>query len=162
MFRAAPHTLKVDCSEAGTTLWVFGGVFFVFVFFSNSTRYISHVSDGLIHTWLRVCPHSWVELDVRSWPCVSGGPTLDPSGLIPAILVEAPFRTGTCSVCFSCAHSTGGIMEMFPNTFDLQNKTRPIHPVNGMSNSGLDIAVFEDSCSPFSLFFFPIPCCLYL
>jgi len=41
-----------------------------------------------------VCPHSWVELDVQSWLCISGSPTVDPSGLIPAVVVEAPFRTG--------------------------------------------------------------------
>lgn len=48
-------------------------------------------------------------------------------------------------------------MEIFPNIFDLQNKMRPIHLVNGMSSSGHDVAMFEDSYSPFSLFCFPIP-----
>lgn len=46
---------------------------------------------------------------------------------------------------------------MIPNTFDLQSKTRPIHLMNGMSNPGHCVAMFEDSCSPFCLFCFPIP-----
>lgn len=60
-------------------------------------------------------------------------------------------------MCFSYARSTGGVTEVIPNMFDLQSKTRPIHLMNGMSNSGHCVAMFEDSCSPFSLFCFPIP-----
>lgn len=68
------------------------------------------------------------------------------SVLVPAVSVDTPARIGILFVCFSCVRSTRHVIEVIAGALDVQNKTRPIHLMNYMSNSGCGIGVVLGCC----------------
>lgn len=74
------------------------------------------------------------------------------SVLVPAVSVDTPARIGILFVCFSCVHSSRHVIEVIADAFGVQNKTRPIHLMNYMSNSGYGIGVLLGCCLYICLF----------